>query len=148
MPTSTNPTKTKHTTRQTPYGFPRASRGRAKPPRRRPSFPGRSSKPSGNTSPTLIGRAQTNLPGRKPKSKKSGLGSTMAGLSSSLTSAKNGARARKPSKKGLVGIVAGAGLGAAAVAKRRRSGKQDEATSTPPAQPPPVDGDKDVPAAA
>jgi hypothetical protein len=133
MPTSTKPRKTKQPTKQTPYRFPRTPRGAAQPARRRPSFPGMSSKPSGKASPTLIGRARASVPGRKPKSKKNGgLGSAIAGLASSLGSAKNGARAHKPPKKGLVGIVAGAGLGAAAVAKRRRGGQPDPTVAPPP----------------
>lgn len=50
---------------------------------------------------------------------------------SSLGSVKNTATARKPPKKGIVGIVAG-GLGAAAMAKRRNAAKQGDEMPTPP----------------
>ncbi len=78
----------------------------------------------------MIGRARATLPGRKPPAKKSAI----KGVVSSLGSAKDSALARKPSKKGIVGIVAG-GLGVAAMAKRRRGGNQDDMPTTPPLQP-------------
>ncbi len=73
----------------------------------------------------MIGRARTSLPGRKPPSKKSPLKVVL----SSLDAAKNNAVARKPSTKGVVGIVAG-GVGVAALAKRRRGAVQDETPAT------------------
>jgi len=79
----------------------------------------------------LIGRARTSLPGRKPPSKKSPLNVVL----SSIDSAKNNAVARKPSKKGVVGIVAG-GVGVAALAKRRRGAVQDETPATSPVKMP------------
>lgn len=154
MPTRTKPRKTNKPAEKATHGFPRARRGTSERPTRRPSLPGRSPKPSVKRSPSLIGRAaQASLPGRKPRRKKSGRGgSALNGIGSSLTSVKDGASARKPSNRGLIGIVAGAGLGATAVAKRRRAGKRDEttdgATTKASAQPASAGRENDVPAAA
>ncbi len=134
---------------QSPRGLAR-SRGTSQPPRRRTRFSRTSAEPAAKGStgvigrrfqssrpkanpatkgPSgLIGRARTSLPSlpdRKPPSKKSPL----EGVLSSLGSAKNNAVAGKPSKKGVVGIVAG-GLGVAALAKRRRGAVQDETPAT------------------
>jgi hypothetical protein len=75
----------------------------------------------------MIGRARAILPGRKPPAKKSAI----QGVVSTLGSAKSSALARKPSKKGIVGILAG-GLGVAAMAKHRGGGNQDDTSPTPP----------------
>jgi hypothetical protein len=91
----------------------------------------------------LIGRAQATLPGRKPPAKKS----AVKGVVSSLGSAKSSALARKPSKKGIVGILAG-GVGVAAMAKRRRGGKPGEVPTTPPLQPVEANGENNSPSAA
>ncbi len=130
---------------QSPRGLAR-SRGTSQPPRRRPRFSrtstdpaakgatgvigrrSQSSRPKANPATKgpsgLIGRARTSLPGRKPPSKKSPLKVVL----SSLDAAKNNAVARKPSTKGVVGIVAG-GVGVAALAKRRGA-VQDETPAT------------------
>jgi hypothetical protein len=60
---------------------------------------------------------------------------------SALGSAKSSAAAHKPSKKGIVGILAG-GVGVAAMAKRRRGGNQDEVPTTPPLQPVEASGEE------
>jgi purine nucleoside phosphorylase len=67
---------------------------------------------------------------------------------SSLGASKKSARSRKPSKKGMVGIVAGAGLGAAAMAKRSRTGSENEPPTTPPVQPVQATGAQDSTPAA
>lgn len=131
---------------QSPRGLAR-SRGTSQLPRRRPRFSRTSAEPAakgptgliGRRSPSsrpkanpatkgpsgLIGRARTSLPGRKPPSKKSPLKVVL----SSLDSAKSNAAARKPSTKGVVGIVAG-GVGVAALAKCRRGAVPDETPAT------------------
>jgi len=129
MPTNTKAQKSKG---QTPRGFP-GSRGSAQASPRRTPFPGRSPKPVAKGPSGLVGRAQASLPGRKPAGKTNAVTRVLAGLSS----AKNSAVSRKPSKKGIVGIVVG-GLGVAAVAKRRRGGVQDETPGPPPVGPPDV----------
>jgi hypothetical protein len=87
----------------------------------------------------LIGRAHSTLPGRKPSAKKS----AVKGVVSTLGSAKRSALARKPSKKGVVGILAGGlGLGVAATAKRRRGSSQDDMSTTPPVQPVEASGER------
>jgi hypothetical protein len=78
----------------------------------------------------LLGRAQATLPGRKAKGKKD---AGVKGVLSSLGGGSSG-RSRKPSKKGMLGIVAITGLGAAAMAKRRRDGSEDGAPAYPPVQ--------------
>jgi hypothetical protein len=85
----------------------------------------------------LIGRAQAALPGRKPPAKNS----AVKGVVSSLGSAKSSALARKPSKKGIVGMLAG-GLGVAAMTKRRRGANQDDMPTTPPLQPVKASGEE------
>ncbi|MDQ6816903.1 MAG: hypothetical protein M3018_05775 [Actinomycetota bacterium] len=76
-----------------------------------------------------MGRPQASLRGRKAKGKKN---AGLKGLLSSLGAGKSSARSRKPSKKGMLGIVATAGLGAAAMAKRRREANTDRAATYPP----------------
>jgi hypothetical protein len=93
----------------------------------------------------------------KSKNKKNGgLAGAIAGLASNLRPSRKSARAQKsssrrrgriatgagvgtrpqrPSRKGLVGIAAGAGLGGVAFAERRRRGHQKKATSGSPAEP-------------
>jgi hypothetical protein len=84
----------------------------------------------------MIARAQTSLPGRKGRSKhQGGVRGAVMEVFSSLGGNKTSARSRKPSKKGMAGIVAGAGLGAAAMAKRRRPGHQDTEPISAPLQP-------------
>lgn len=74
--------------------------------------------------PTSTKKSKTNrAAGRNSKNKKNrGLGSAIGGLASRLGPGKNGGRAGKSSKRGLTGIVAGAGLGTRATkpSKRRR----------------------------
>jgi hypothetical protein len=60
---------------------------------------------------------------------------------SSLASAKSSALARTPSKKSIVGILAG-GLGAAVMANRRRGATQDDMPTTPPLQPVEASGER------
>jgi hypothetical protein len=65
------------------------------------------------------------LASRKPRNKKTrGLGSAIGELASRLGPAKNGTRPRRPAKRGLVGIAAGAGRGTRArkPSKRRKAG--------------------------
>jgi hypothetical protein len=130
MPTTIKTRKSKPPTKsQSARGFPR-SRATSQPPRARPQFPRARSKPAAKGPSGLIGRAQATLPGRKRPAKKS----AVEGVVSALGSAKSSAAARKPSKKGIFGIVAG-GLGVAAMATRRRNEKEDEMPTTPPVQP-------------
>jgi hypothetical protein len=114
---------------QSSRGFPRPRRV-TQPARRRPQFLRTSTKPAAKTPSGLIGRARASLPGRKAPAKKSAVKGMVLGLGSASSSA----LARKPSKKGIVGIAAG-GLGVAAMAKRRRGEKEDETPMTQPAQP-------------
>jgi hypothetical protein len=105
--------------------------------------------------PTSSKRNKTR-PGRKPKQEKNrGLRSVVAGLTSNLRPPKKSSRGRKsskprrsriatgsgigtrplrPSRKGLVGIAAGAGLGGVAMATRRRRAGQNQATTWPPGE--------------
>jgi hypothetical protein len=130
MPTTSKTRKSKPPTKGQPSrGFP-PPRGTTQTARPRTRFPRTGAKPAAKGPSGLIGRAQATVPGRKPPAKKS----AVKGVVSSLGSAKNSALARKPSKKGIVGIVAG-GLGVAAMAKRRRGGNEDEVPTTPPLQP-------------
>jgi hypothetical protein len=72
-----------------------------------------------------MGRIQGRMPGRgKAKDKQSGLAEAASVLLSTLGDGKR-ARSRAPSKKGMVGLVAVGGIGAAAVAKRRRGAGND-----------------------
>jgi hypothetical protein len=120
--------------------------------------------------PTNTKKSKSRPPvGRKPKNKKNGgLGGAISRLASNVRLAKKNTRTRKssntrrdriavgagvgsrplrPSRKGLVGIAAGAGLGGVAMAKRRRRAYQHKATNRPPgdASTPAM---QDVPAAA
>jgi hypothetical protein len=127
MPTTTKARRSKPPTKgQSSHGF---LRPRETTPTKQPGtrFPRTSTKPAAKAPSGLIGRAQAILPGREPPTKKKSKGAV-----SSLGAAKNSER--KPSKKGIVGIVAG-GLGVAAMAKRRRGGNQDDMAPTPPVQP-------------
>jgi hypothetical protein len=159
MPTSNKKSGREPAARsQTAHGFARVRAGTPQPRRRLPQLPGRSAKrsadtpqpgrrlpqlpgtnakPSRRTSPTLIGRVQATLPGRKAKKAKKAKrnGGMMTALTSKLGTAKNSSRSRRPSKKGMFGVLATAGLGAAAIAKRRRTGDDEAAPPHPPAQP-------------
>jgi hypothetical protein len=129
MPTTTKTRRSKPTTKGQPSrGFPRRRRT-SQPPRGRPQFPKTRAKPAAKAPSGLIARAQATLPGRKPQAKKS----TLKSLLSSLGSARSSAVARKPPKKGIIGIIAG-GLGVAAIAKRRRGEKQYETPLTQPVE--------------
>lgn len=146
MPTSTKTRKGNPATkRQSPRRIPRpggnsqeagqSSRrfphpgGSSQATQERSRFPRASAKPS--TQPGLMGRAQANLPGRKPQGRKNaGVKGVLSGLGGGSSE-----RSRKPSKKGMLGIVAITGLGAAAIAKRRRDGSEDGASTYPPVQP-------------
>lgn len=111
--------------------FARSRESNQPAPRRRPQLPRTATKPARKGSAGLIERAQASVPGRKAKAKNgagAGAGAALTGALSRLAPAKNSAR--NPSKKGIAGIVAGAGLGLVAVTQRRRSGKQDEAPGT------------------
>lgn len=143
MSTTNKTKKSKPPTRgQTSYGIPRP-RGSAQSTRPRSRFPRTSPTPAAKGPSGLIGRVQANLPGRKPPAKKS----AVAGALSALGSAKSSAAAHKPSKKGIVGIVAG-GVGVAAMAKRRRDDKQDEVPMTQAVSPVEASGENSSPTAA
>ncbi len=129
MPTTIKRGRKAPTGAQPSRGFPRP-RGTTQSTRPRTRFPRTSAKPAAKAPSGLTGRARATLPGRKPPAKKS----ARKGVLSSLGSAKDSALARKPSKKGIVGIVAGA-LGVAAITKRRRGGNQDDMPTTAPLQP-------------
>jgi hypothetical protein len=129
MPT-TKPSRRKPQTHGQPSrGFPRPRRT-TQTARPRTRFPRTRAKPAANEPSGLIGRAQATLRGRKPPAKNT----AVSGVVSSLGSAKSSALARKPSKKSIVGILAG-GVGVAAMAKRRRNGNQSDMPTTPPLQP-------------
>jgi len=116
--------------------------GGAKP---RPDRKGPSGKRSGQTASaqkrsalieraqaSLPGRGQTSLSGRGPARSKGGLGGAVKDTLASFGSDKSGkpswrGRSGRASKTGMVGLAAGAGLGAAALTKRRRSGSADGA---------------------
>ena len=83
--------------------------------------PGRDTPEPGRRSATtsshgLVGRVQTVLPGARRNTKTS----TAQRVAAALGKATGGTTARTPATKGMLGIVAG-GVGAVAVAKRRRS---------------------------
>jgi hypothetical protein len=120
MPTTIKPRRRKPQTEGQPSRWlprPRRTTQTARPTR----FPHTSARPATKERSGLIGRAHATLPGRKPPAKKS----AVKGVVSTLGSAKRSALARKASKKGVVGILAG-GLGVAAMAKRRRGSSQDD----------------------
>ncbi len=136
-------------------GFPRGRSANDQPSRRRPQLPLSGTKPAAKNRPgqkssaqqrsSLIERAQGSVPGRKPTKGKGGLPGTVKdtlasfGSDKSRKPGKKKDRSAKPSRTGVAGLVAGAGLGAAALAKRRRSGGGDDASFTPAspsAQPP------------
>jgi hypothetical protein len=137
MPTTIKPSRRKpHTEGQPSRGLPRPRRTtQTARPRRR--FPRTGAKPARKERSGLIGRAHATLPGRKPRAKKS----VVKGMVSSLASAKSSAVARTPSKKGIVGILAG-GLGVAAMVKRRRGANHDDMPTTPPLQPVEASGER------
>ncbi len=129
-------------------GFPRGRSASAQPPRRRPQLPLSGTKPdaaknrpgqksSAQQRSSLIERAQGSVPRRKPTKGQGGLSGTVKdtlasfGSDKSRKPSKKKGRSAKPSKTGVAGLVAGAGLGAAALAKRRRSGSGDDASFTP-----------------
>ncbi len=131
MPTSTKTGKGNPATKkQSARRFPRPG-GTSQATQERSRFSRASAKSSAQSPSGLMGRAQATLPGRKAKGKKD---AGVKGVLSSLGGASSG-RSRKPSKKGMLGIVAIAGLGAAAMAKRRRDGSEDGAPAYPPVQP-------------
>jgi hypothetical protein len=98
--------------------------------RRRGPFSGSGSRQS--TGPSgLVGRVQASLPSRgKPKDSKGSVADAASALLSSTGQDKR--RPRMRSKKGALGLAVTAGVGAAALAKRRRSaGEQTEAGDQP-----------------
>jgi hypothetical protein len=130
MPTTIKTRRSKPPTKgQSWRGFPRPHRtSQTAPPQTR--FHRTSPTPAAKGTSGLIARARATVPRRKPPGKKS----PVKGVLSSLGSAKNSPLARKPSKKGIVGVLAG-GLGVAAIAKRRRGGDHDDAQTAAPVQP-------------
>ena len=146
MPTSSNTRKRRSTTPQQSHRrfssrgssrqAPRPARTHASASRRNPS--------------ALIKRAQARLPGRRPKVKQGGgLRGAVRGVLSSIGSSKDTARSRTdsnkrsprsskqgsrtPSKKGVAGLAASAGLGVAAVARRRSRANPEQTHSGGPA---------------
>ena len=79
--------------------------------------------------PTRTQKRKTKPPaGRKPKNKKSrGLGSVIGELASRIGPGKKSGRGRKPAKRGLAGIAAGAGRGTRARKQRSNSRKRGTA---------------------
>jgi hypothetical protein len=97
---------------------------------------------------TLIDRAQASLPGTKSKSKPKGKWSAVAAALARLgADNKRGGGDRKPSQKGVSGI-AGAGVGAAAMAQRRRAGKTPDAARSPAENMPKINDGTETPTAA
>ena len=99
------------------------------PPRRRAALPWRtaSKEPQGFV-PGLVSRVR---PKRSAGKGKSGLSATLGNAVSGLTSGASAKKiAQKPGAKSIVGLAAGAGVGAAALLKRRRSASQAEEEST------------------
>ena len=95
-------------------------------PSRRPSIPRRKAQPKPSGLSGLLARVR---PGStsKGKSGKSGRAAALTGALSGLASRSSSKRSgsRVPGGKGpLVGLAAGAGVGAAALLKRRRGGQQ------------------------
>jgi hypothetical protein len=127
--------------------FPRPG-GAGQPPARRPQFPRARTKPSAEGASGLFGRAPASLPGRKSKGKRSaGLGGAAMAMFSSAGEGKDG-RSRRPSR-GMLGLIATAGVGAAAMVKRRRGASDEAAPVSPPVQPaPPVAAEGGPPVAA
>ncbi len=112
-------------------GFPRPRGRSTEASGRRPgSSRAARSRPSG-----LIERVQASLPGGKaPPKKNASIKAALSKFASTDTTVRTG----KPSKTRVAGIVAGAGLGAAAVAKSRRGQHRPDPAATPeqPTSPP------------
>jgi hypothetical protein len=142
---------------QSPRRFPRPG-GSSQQTQGRSRVPWAGAKPPAKGPSELVERARGSLPGRKGKDERNagvkGLtgrkgkdkkNAGVKGLLPTLGAGKSSARSRKTSKKSMLGLVATAGLGAAAIAKRRRAGSEDgtpiapvqpgEASGTPPVQP-------------
>jgi hypothetical protein len=117
------------------------------PARKRPQLSMSGQRSGASKRSTLIDRAQASLPGGKSKSKPRGMwGAVTAALTRLGADDKRGGD-RKPSK-GMAGIAAGAGIGAAAMAQRRRAGKTPDAAISPAETTPKVDDGTETPAAA
>lgn len=146
MPTSSKIPKRRSTTpQQSPSRFSSRGSSRQAPPPARTRARASRRKPS-----ALIKRAQASLPGRRPKVKQDGgLRGVVRGVLSSIGSSKDTARSRTdsskrsprsskhgsrtPSKKGVAGLAASAGLGVAAVATRRSRTNPEQTHSGGPA---------------
>jgi hypothetical protein len=98
--------------------------------------PGRRTTPSPNHRPTrpsargLVERVQATLPGANHHTEQTGVKKAVAALGAATSKA----TAHKPSSKTMLGILAG-GIGAAAMAGRRQTTKQEELREDRPAQP-------------
>jgi hypothetical protein len=142
MPTTTKTRKTKPAAKgQETRRFAGPGSARLSPPRH-PQFPRPSARRATNTPSGLIGRARAKLPGRAPTPRKNDWKDALAGLGTPKHYA-----AGKSSRKGAVGIVMGAGLGAAAIVARRRSSSESE-TSTMPVSPVQASGQTESPIVA
>jgi hypothetical protein len=130
MATTTKTKNSRASSRKSMRGRGRGGAGAS--PSRGPSL-SRSSSSSG-----LLGRVHTTLPSRRRNAKKTGVQRAVAALGS----AKSSTAARKPSTKSMLGIIAG-GVGAAAMAKRRRNLRLDDPSEAP--QQPIHAGDEDSP---
>lgn len=145
MSTSTKPQKSKRSSMSQPASqegarraFPHPRGGPIQAPGGRPgSSRTRKSRPSG-----LIERVQASLPGRKAPPKKN---ARIKAAFSKFASTEPTGRSGKPSKKRVAGIVAGASLGAAAVAKSRRGAQDRPDPAAPPLQPTPPAVQPNVP---
>jgi hypothetical protein len=121
---------------QTPRRFSRSG-GTTRPAGRGTRFPGISTRRSQKPTPAFMDRLQERVPLRgKTKDKQSKLAEVASGLRSTLGDSKS-ARSRRPSKKGMFGLIAAAGVGAAAVANRSRGSGKDgsEGESVQPVDP-------------
>ena len=95
-----------------------------------------SARSKGNRPSGLVNRVQATLPGRANASKNGGgLGATVRGVLSTANAGSGPARPHTRPTKKVAGIAAGVGLGAAAVAKRRRRAPKDGSYETTPWHP-------------